>query len=217
MGEFFNLDNKFFQGLNKLIDCFGLSILWLICCIPVITAGAATTAFYYTVNKVIRHGRGYVGREFWHALRVNFKQSTLSWLLVLLLYIILGMDCYVMYQVAQSGSKLGILYIVFIVLMALVTMWGIYLFAYIARFENTTKQVLKNAALIAVGNLPKTLLLFILFVAVCFLIYLLPILIIVLPTIYMLLENFILEKTFRKYMSEEDIAAEDERNSEFFN
>ena len=34
MGDIFNLDNKFFQALGKGVDCVCLSLLWMICCIP---------------------------------------------------------------------------------------------------------------------------------------------------------------------------------------
>lgn len=112
-------------------------------CIPIVTAGAATTALYYTVNKVIRNNRSYIGREFWHAFKTNFRQSTIVWLILLLLYAIMGFDCYVMYQYAKAGVALGKIYIVFAVLMMFATMWAIYLFPYIARFENQTKMILK--------------------------------------------------------------------------
>lgn len=81
MGDFFNVDNKFFQGLGKIIDVICLSAFWFFLCIPIVTAGAATTALYYTVNKVIRNNRSYIGREFWHAFKTNFRQSTIVWLI----------------------------------------------------------------------------------------------------------------------------------------
>ena len=197
MGDFFNVDNKFFQGLGKIIDVICLSAFWFFLCIPIVTAGAATTALYYTVNKVIRNNRSYIGREFWHAFKTNFRQSTIVWLILLLLYAIMGFDCYVMYQYA--------------------TMWAIYLFPYIARFENQTKMILKNAALIALGNLWKTLLLFVLLLAAAFAVYIFPPAVFIIPCVYMLLANFILEKIFQKYMSPEDLEAEKERNMEYFN
>ena len=121
-----------------------LSAFWFFLCIPIVTAGAATTALYYTVNKVIRNNRSYIGREFWHAFKTNFRQSTIVWLILLLLYAIMGFDCYVMYQYAKAGVALGKIYIVFAVLMMFATMWAIYLFPYIARFENQTKMILKK-------------------------------------------------------------------------
>lgn len=217
MGDIFNMDNKFFQGLGKLVDCVCLSFLWLILCIPVVTAGAATTALYYTVNKVIRYNRGYLFREFMSAFKSNFKQSTLVWLILLLVYAIMGVDCYIMYRFAQAGAKYGVLYIVFIVFMCFATMWATYLFPYMARFENTLKHVLKNAAFIALANLGKTLLMFLLLVLAVVAVYLLPPLVFFMPVIYMLLINLIMEKIFKKYMKPEDIAAEEERNREYLN
>lgn len=37
----FNIDNKFFRALNKLVDMVILSFCWIISCIPVFTIGAA--------------------------------------------------------------------------------------------------------------------------------------------------------------------------------
>ena len=73
----FNWDNIVFQMLGKLVDCVWVSILWVICCIPVFTIGASTTALYYTVHKSIRGDRGYTTRTFFGAFRDNFKAATL--------------------------------------------------------------------------------------------------------------------------------------------
>ncbi len=121
-----------------------------------------------------------------------------------------------MYQYAKAGVALGEIYIVFAVLMMFATMWAIYLFPYIARFENQTKMILKNAALIALGNLWKTLLLFACSLQQHCSLYIPPAVFII-PCVYMLLANFILEKIFQKYMSPEDLEAEKERNMEYFN
>ncbi|MGN0141498.1 MAG: YesL family protein [Roseburia sp.] len=216
MGDFFNMDNKFFQVIGKLVDCVGLSVLWLFCCIPVLTAGPATTALYYTVNKVIRHGRSYVWREYWHAFRSSFKQSFCVGLVVLALGAFFSWDCYIMYQYALAGEGIGRLYIVFIVMIVLLLMWVNYLFPYIARFENGTKAILKNAIYMAVANIPTTILAFVLLLGVALLVYLAPYALMILPAGYMFVLNFMMERVFRKYMSPEDLAAEDERNAESF-
>ena len=49
----FNIDNKFFRALNKLVDMVILSFCWIISCIPVFTIGAASTALYDTSRRVI--------------------------------------------------------------------------------------------------------------------------------------------------------------------
>ena len=217
MGTIFNLDNKFFQGVSKLIDIICLSMIWLFLCAFIIPAGAATTALYYTINKVIRHGRGYMWSEFWKAFRSNFKQSTIVWLILMALIVFLGMDCYILWQYAEIGKTWGSAYMVFIVMMGFAIMWAIYLFPYMARFANTTKIVIKNTACIALLNLSTTIFLFILLVAVVLMTYFFTFLIVLAPGLYMWMANYSLEKVFRKYMSEEDIAEEDERNRDYCN
>jgi uncharacterized membrane protein YesL len=119
-----------------------------------------------------------------------------------------------MYSFAQAGYETGSMYVVFLIFIALEVMWASYLFTYMARFENKTKIVLKNAALMAISYLPKTFLMFVVFVIFLVLICILPVLIIVLPVVYMLIAQSLLEKVFRKYMNEEDLIEEDERNGE---
>ena len=85
----FNIDNKFFRALNKLVDMVILSFCWIISCIPVFTIGAASTALYDTSRRVIHHDEGYVWRGYWHAFKVNFKQATKAWLVQLIILIVL--------------------------------------------------------------------------------------------------------------------------------
>ena len=41
--------------MNKVGDIILLSVLWLVCSLPVVTMGTATCAAYYTAAKVLRH------------------------------------------------------------------------------------------------------------------------------------------------------------------
>ena len=47
----FNPENAVFRMINKLLDLMVLSLVWVVCCIPVVTAGAASSALYYAVVK----------------------------------------------------------------------------------------------------------------------------------------------------------------------
>lgn len=50
--------------LNKMTDLILLNVIWLLCCLPVVTTGAATTAAYYVSITSIRCGDGYVVKRF---------------------------------------------------------------------------------------------------------------------------------------------------------
>ena len=215
MSDIFNYDNKLMQGLDKFFNVCYLSIVWLLACIPIVTIGAANTALYYTANKVLKHNRGYVWKDFWGAFRANFKQSTIVWLVTLGLTLLMCFDTYVMWKFAAAGYGIGKIYIFFTIVLAFVIMWAVYVFPYIGRFANTTKAIMKNALLLAFAHLPKTLLVFAMFVGCAVLLYLFGFLIVLLPGLYMGIKSYIMEGIFRKYMSEEDRESEDERNREY--
>ena len=130
-------------------------------------------------------------------------------------------------QVIVSGMKtnfndlvytlVGIIYIAFFVFGVIITMWGFYIFPYIARFENTTKNVLKNTVFIAISNIHWTIIMTVLFIAMWVGIYLFMPVAIVMPVLYQLLKNIAIEHVFKKYMTPEDLELEAERNRNFYN
>ncbi len=217
MNRIFNMDNGVFRVLSKIIDCIYLSMLFIFTCIPIFTIGAAWTAMYYSVQKVLKNDRGYVGSEYWHAFKTNFKQATIIWLINLAVGLILFVDYKIMKTLDEAGQALGKTYVIFVVLLIFELIWCSYLFPYLARFENKTKAIMKNAALIAILNLPRTLLMVVLMIVFALVVYIMPITMIIVPALYTWMLNLILEKVFRKYMSEDDKAAEDELNREYKN
>ena len=52
MGRFFNMDNKFFVFMGKIADLCMLNLLCIICCIPIVTAGASLTALYLSLIHI---------------------------------------------------------------------------------------------------------------------------------------------------------------------
>lgn len=214
MERLFNYDNKVMQFIGKMVDCFYVSLLWIIFCIPIVTAGASSTAMYYTVHKVLRGGRSYVWSSFWSAFKSNFKQSTIIWIICLLLGVLLGVDAYIMSRALINGDKMGFLYYVFLIIILFFILWMCYLFSYTARFENTTKEIMKNCAMIAIANLPKTVLLAVLLVVAVIIIIWLPFMIFLMPALLTWVMNVILESIYRKYMSPEDLEREKELDME---
>ena len=210
MGRFFSYDGGLMQTLSKLFDCICLAILWIICCVPIFTVGASTTALYYAYNKAIRQKRSYAFKEFFHGFKISFKQSTVVWLIVLLLYVVTIFDIMILRGVSGSVGFAKIVLAFILAMIVLLTMWVTYVFPYMARFENHTKAVLKNSAIIMIANLPWSILLLVLFVISAGLFLLIPMFGMFAPALYVAFANLILERIFRKYMSEEDLESEKE-------
>lgn len=217
MAGFFNYENKLMTGLNKIFDCMIVSALWCVLSIPVVTVGATTTALYYVVNKSIRHSRGYAYKEFFSAFKSNFKQATVVWLINLFLLILGVVDCYILYNLWESLAAAKIIMGVIVALLIFLVMWMTYVYPYMARFALPTKALMKNCAIIALVNFKWSILLFLLFVVAVVAFVFVPVLSMFLPGIYMVIANRIIERVFRKYMSDEDIEAEEERNRVEYN
>ncbi len=217
MASIFNYDNMFFRGFDKALNVVYISVLWIVFCIPIFTVGASTTAMYYSVNKVLRHGRSYVFKEFLGAFKRNFKQSTIICLILLAATALMAVDAFIMKQFYDAGNSMGKLYVVFVVLFFFEVAWATYIFPSIARFENTTKAYLKNAALMAIAHLPQTILMIVMLIVFVGFYMIFPPLILFIPAAFMWVWSMILERIFRKYMSEEDLEKEEDKNRDFYN
>ena len=217
MAGLFNYDNGLMTTLGKICDCMILSILWCVCSIPIVTVGASTAALYYAVNKSIRYNRGYAYKEFFSAFKSNFKQGTIVWLINIVLLLFGAYDCYILYQLRETISGAKIIMVIIVALLIFLIMWMTYVYPYMARFALPTKALMKNCVILALAHFLRSVLLTVLFVAAVVASLTVPMAGIFVPVIYMVIANRIVERVFRKYMSEEDIEAEEERNRVFYN
>lgn len=156
MGKFFDMDSPVMRFLNRLGDLMIMNILMIICCIPVITAGAAFTAMHYVLLKIVRGEEGYLIKGFFKSFKENFKQATLIWLLMLLVIAVYVGDSLIFNYSALTFPKPLVIAVVAVAV--LLAMMAVYVFPLQARFENTVKNTFKNAMILAFANLPKTLL-----------------------------------------------------------
>lgn len=209
--KLFNLDSGLMRSLSKFTDCICLSLVYFVSCIPIITVGAASTALYYTVHKVLRHDRGYLFRDYLSSFRSNFRQVTPVWLAAAVIGGVLGADFYISSYYAKAENYFFALTVVVLLGITMWFAWVSYLFPYMARFENTRRQSMKNAILMAIAHLPMTFLLLVMTALSLFVVFLAPFLLFLFPAVYAWLQSYILERVFRKYMSEEDKAKEEER------
>ena len=207
-GKFFN--SKFFELLSKFVDVLIIGLYFLLCSIPIFTIGASLTSLYYAINKSIYQGRGYT-TEFFHSFKQNFKQSTLTWLIYIVLFGFCGLDIYLTRQMAAEG-KYQTLGIVFLVLFVALVMLAIYHFAYIARFSNKVLASFKISFVLLILHFPTTLIMLVILVGFAVVCYIIPPVVLVAPALYAVCIRPLLEKVFRKYMTEEDLEHESSYN-----
>lgn len=153
MGNIFRWDSRLGQILTKAGNLVLLNVLWIICSLPIITAGAATAALYYVIFQMQTNEEDTVFRPFFHAFTKNFKQSTLLWLAILIIAAVLLLDVLYMF-IYGTPNLVGIL---IIVVCAIFLMVQSHLLPQLARFETKLKSVVQNALLLTVLHLPSSL------------------------------------------------------------
>ncbi len=152
--KIFDLDSPLMNVLNKMADLMWLNILTLICCIPIITVGAAFTSMHYVALKIVRNEESYITRSFFKSFKTNFRQATLIWLMLLAVAAVLGGDYYI---ITKSGIQFSQVMIVLIMAAAvLVICTALYVFPVLARFDNTIMGTIRNAFIMSILQLPKT-------------------------------------------------------------
>ena len=148
MKRLFDPDSAFIHLLSELADLVVLNLLWLLCCLPVITIGASTAALYRcTLNMVYGKGSRRAG-AFFAAFRENFRQATLLWLLLLAVLALLLADAWLCWQ--------GLIPYAFSYLVGPgLVIWAFgsaYVFPLCAQFENSLGGTLKNALIFSFNH-----------------------------------------------------------------
>ena len=72
MRDFFSMDGTLFRFLSKVADIMILNLLFILCCLPVVTIGAAVTALSYVTLKMKDQEEGYIWKSFFQSFKQNF-------------------------------------------------------------------------------------------------------------------------------------------------
>ena len=105
MDKLFNMDNKFFTVMGHVADLMILNIVFLICCLPVVTIGASLTALHYVTLKMARNEESYIVRSFFKSFKQNFRQATIINLIMLAVGAVLYVDLNIVTNMTGSMSK----------------------------------------------------------------------------------------------------------------
>lgn len=157
----FDMDSPLMNGLNKMADLMILNLLTILCCLPVVTVGASLTAMHYMIIKLIRNEESYVVKGFFRSFKQNLRQGTIIWLLQLFVIIVLGFDYYLLFFTGTAYPT--IFQIVLFVVSVVVLVISMFVYPILSKFDNTVLRTLKNAMFIGMLQLPKSILMALMF------------------------------------------------------
>lgn len=148
--KFFDLDNIVWDFFAKLCNAFIVGVLWILTSLPVVTAGASTTAMYDVLLRTQEDRNTSVFKQYFKSFKLNFKRSTAVWLPLFLVTVVDLFDFYFFSHFKGMAGYAGM--VMSVMAGILIILFTIYIFPLIAKFENTFKQTIKNAFLMPIKH-----------------------------------------------------------------
>ena len=198
--RFFNPENDFFGFLSDLVDVVGLSLMWLLCCLPVLTIGPACTALYHTVLRGLRQRQSGRYLRFLRCFWENLKQGVLVTLLCLPVGLILCFGLPRLTAMALAGDKISeLMFWCWQTLAVLLGTLPLVAFPLLGRFSFGTRELLKTTVQLCVRHFPSVLALSLAANAAVQLSMTWYAFSLILPALVALLATFLLERMFARY------------------
>lgn len=169
--KFLNLDSPLMRALSKMADLMWLNILTILCCIPIVTAGASFTAMHFVLLKIVRDEEGYITKDFFRSFKENFGQATVIWILSVLVG---GLIIWDLWYVLFSGAMEDVNTVYFAALCVSGILFLIiftFVFPVLSHFVNSIGKTIKNAFYMGILVLPKTVLMIVLYLVPAAVIY----------------------------------------------
>ena len=199
-------DNFFLRWFYRLADVLILTLLFILCCLPVLTIGASCVALYDTIARCV-HGSGdRAYRHFFQVFKAELPRGiglTALWgaltaVLVVGFFLLQGLGADNPVVSVYSTVYLGTLLIPVAVLIWLIPLQSRFSYGFLALH--------KAAITFTIVHLPTTGICLLFLIAAAALTALVPILIIVLPGLMVTVQCWFIEKVLTQYMDEEEQA-----------
>lgn len=200
MNKFFALDNPVWNFLGKVWDVFWITILWIVCSIPVVTFGASTAAFYYVGLKLVKNEEGYVTRQFFHSFKQNLKQGSIIGILVIVLGVLLVFN--VRFYAGMDSTMYKALFILMLAIGWVYVMIVHYIFAALAQFHNTIKGLILFSFAVSIRKLGWTILMLVINIVIILATFVFFPLILAVPGLIVVTNCSIISRCFKPYIEQ---------------
>ena len=201
----FGIDGKIYKFLDKFWQMVWISVLWIVCSIPIVTIGASSTAAYYAMVKSVRKYEDRPTKDFFKSFKQNFVQATI----MTIVYLVVGAAfAYATWFYYHSRGTFNLslrwfFYIIILVYLSTIT----YAFSWLSRYEMSTFHALVYPIAITLMHLRFTLGLLVFWAAATICLYwayntfLFAPLLIIIPGLKCLLDTYMIEPVLKKYES----------------
>jgi uncharacterized membrane protein YesL len=172
--KFFDENGFFVRFMEGFANLVILNLLTLLCCLPIVTSGAALAALHFVVMQIVNNEDGKIASTYFKQFKTNLKNATP----IALIYIALDALVFFELRTANQMKSLGAIVTAcifgFIFIMLAIFVWVIPL---TAKFVYNTAGAFRNALYLAFSKLPRTVCMIIITV-------IMPVLIVNFPAIW---------------------------------
>lgn len=162
----FSLSSPVWEYLNTVVPFIGLNIIFILCCLPVITIGPAIAALCQVMLCESKGEHGYLIRSFFQYFKEMFVQAVLTFFLFAGLFFVLLYS--LVFWHSLSGAAASAAFAFTLVLTFYIFSGFLFVFPLMARFKNGIFATIHNAFLLSMAHLKMTALLLLIFaVPVC--------------------------------------------------
>lgn len=116
LSNIFNPNNGFFRFCGKLADILMLSLLWLVCCIPVVTVATSSAALYNSAVKCVKNGENQPYIKFRDFMKENFKDGIAPSILIVAIALLFSFEMVSLWGGAASGSRMSFTFLIALVI-----------------------------------------------------------------------------------------------------
>lgn len=140
----FNYESKFMQIMLLVADYLILNLVYLLCCIPIFTIGAAQAGLYAGIRTLLdKNDDSPCLRSFFKGFRTGFGTITIVWTIFTLIIAALVMCCfYVLYFEAIEGLKPQLWMVILALVISVIYQSNLTLFH--SNFGCTKMQLVRN-------------------------------------------------------------------------
>lgn len=155
-----SVESRLVHFLEFLFELIAINIITLLCCIPVVTVGAAITALYRSLFDM-RQGKANIIKGYFKALIDNIRPGLLLGLILIIICASFFLYVFFLLELIVAGDILVLGGIVFVAVLFFFPM--LYVFPLLAMFDNSPLKTLSNAFLLSLRHFGTTLMVLLLF------------------------------------------------------
>ncbi len=206
----FKYDNPVIVFLVRLANMMIVSLYWVVCCLPVVTIFPACAALYHTMNKVVFGNGNGVTREFFKSLKAALKPGILLSAVTAVVGALVAFGVYTGSRIWDVGI-FGTIYMAAGVLISFICLTTlVYIAPALSRFEGNAGVILRLAMYFSMKNTFRSAWYVILLGVSFWLVDFFPLLLLVMPALYVDLTRGGTEKVMTAYIRDAGLESESE-------